>query len=481
MKKCPACNHENPDDSVFCENCGHKFTIEDQNKPKSTSEKACPNCGHQNKDDAVFCEQCGHKLIQSKPQTSEQQPENKTEPRLKLGQCPNCGHKNPVESDFCENCGHKLVHKKTTDNSAAPIEKHQEVNPISKPAPNQPIHAPETDVKTSQKKNNWIPIAIIVLLLVAGGGAYFFMNHNQSNASDQTTQVKKTKAESKPTASTSTKKESDNNSDSSTVPTSEIKNIINQDMDPLNGNNGVYYYNLNDHTTASSNATSKIRAASDIKLFIMAAAFQKISDGSLSLSDRYTLTDDDKVGGTGVVQSMSTGTSLTYKDLINYMITQSDNTAANIITDKVGGISDVNDEINKLGLYDTDMQRKLMDQEALDAGKDNYSCAKDLGTFLTKLYQNKVVSKKYDQQMLDFLANDSNHSKLPSRINTDVVKVYNKTGEYNKYGVQNDAAIFKRDKQAFVIVVMSENGTESDQKAAMGDLGADLAKKVFGN
>lgn len=309
----------------------------------------------------------------------------------------------------------------------------------------------------------WLPITLILILLVATGG-YFMINHSENNHVSQT-------VHNKPVTS---KKKSHPK-----VSVAPINVIIKRDFRSLAGTNSVYYYNLNDHTTTGLSANVKIKAASDIKLFIMAAFFQKIADGDISLSDRYTLTDNDKVGGSGVIQSMATGTVLSYKNLLTYMITQSDNIAANVLTEKIGGLSTVNDEIKKLGLSNTDMQRKLMDQMALDAGKDNYSSAKDLGIFLTKLYQHKVVSTQFDKQMLELLAHTSNHSKLPARIDPKFVKVYNKTGEYDTYGVQNDAAIFKHDQQAFIIVAMSENGKETDQKIAMGNLGADLAKQVF--
>lgn len=94
------------------------------------------------------------------------------------------------------------------------------------------------------------------------------------------------------------------------------------------------------------------------------------------------------------------------------------------------------------------------------------------------VYNHKLVSKKYYQEMLDILGENVNHSKLPSDLDSDVT-VYNKTGEFNQYGVQNDAAIFEKDGKAFVIVVMSQDGDESDQKDAMGRLGSDLADLVF--
>jgi len=178
---------------------------------------------------------------------------------------------------------------------------------------------------------------------------------------------------------------------------------------------------------------------------------------------------------------MQVGDSLTYRDLIDYMITKSDNTAANIITKEIGGLDAVNDEIDELDLSsNTKMERMLMDQDALSEGKDNMTTAHDLAMFMRKLYQHDVVSDKYDKQMLSILSNTSNHSKLPANINTNVVDVYNKTGEYAQYGVENDAAIFKRGNKAFVLVVMSQNGDSDEQKDAMGSLGKEVTQEVLG-
>ncbi|MGO3118416.1 MAG: serine hydrolase, partial [Levilactobacillus brevis] len=56
---------------------------------------------------------------------------------------------------------------------------------------------------------------------------------------------------------------------------------------------------------------------------------------------------------------------------------------------------------------------------------------------------------------------------------------YNKTGEYADYGVQNDAEIVKNQRGAFVAVVLSENGEETDQVDAMNRLGLMLYQNIL--
>lgn len=479
----------------------------------------CENCGYENKPNAVFCEHYGHKLNQQKGII-----------------CSNCHHLNPLNSDYCENCGTKLAKNGNVPpvNTQSFSQDHLDeqkrgdtarpVNPNNQGAPrnqanqfnqnnmgnqgnqfnqgnpsnpnnqfnqnpnsqfdpatpnNQPNQfGPGGPQKPHKKHGVLIAIIVVIVVLLIAGAVLFVTTSKTDQNSDKTT-----KSATPPTTQTQSpnkKKPTKDKSDDDKISLASVKNFMSDDLGESDGQTSAYFYDLNSDQHAQYGDDSTQRAASNIKLFIMAAAYQKVKDGELDLSDHYTLKDSDKVGGTGVVQQMETGSSISYHDLIKDMITQSDNTAANIMVDTIGGLDVVNDEISDLGLSDTTMERKLMDTEKLEAGHDNMTTAHDLGIFMKKLYNHQVVSKTYDEDMLGILKDTSNHSKLPSQVASDIT-VYNKTGEYNSYGVQNDVAIFQKGDKAFVISVMSEDGTESDQKEAMGDLGSDLTNYILGD
>lgn len=67
--------------------------------------------------------------------------------------------------------------------------------------------------------------------------------------------------------------------------------------------------------------------------------------------------------------------------------------------------------------------------------------------------------------MLSILVANNDHDKLPQNL-PSTAKVYNKTGEYDDYGIQNDAAIIENTHGAFVVVVLSENGHRDEQISA---------------
>lgn len=54
---CPRCGEKIPNDSVFCQECGHKLDTSQGKRPKR-----CEICGTYNDWDALFCERCGQPL-----------------------------------------------------------------------------------------------------------------------------------------------------------------------------------------------------------------------------------------------------------------------------------------------------------------------------------------------------------------------------------------------------------------------------------
>ncbi len=47
---CSKCQHQNPEDAIFCNGCGHKLEIE------------CPKCGKTNPPASRFCNKCGNDI-----------------------------------------------------------------------------------------------------------------------------------------------------------------------------------------------------------------------------------------------------------------------------------------------------------------------------------------------------------------------------------------------------------------------------------
>ena len=204
----------------------------------------------------------------------------------------------------------------------------------------------------------------------------------------------------------------------------------------------VYLYN-----------SQKWRSASMIKVFILATTMEMVKDGNLSLDQQLTLNYYDKVGGAGILGGYPDGSNLSLREVLRLMITQSDNTATNMIIDLVG-MDTINDYVREKGYKDTILQREMMDMDAIYSGRENYSSVKDLGNIFLKIYNHKCVSKECDDVMLDFLLGQTDtecfNTALPG------LSIAHKTGALA--GLFDDGGIIYGGPSGDVIlVIMTEN------------------------
>ncbi|OFK61738.1 hypothetical protein HMPREF2811_02840 [Globicatella sp. HMSC072A10] len=256
------------------------------------------------------------------------------------------------------------------------------------------------------------------------------------------------------------------------LPNIKVEGIFNPLIYSLDGEYSLYYQALDDKTSSQPLILNNqpMRSASIIKLFVLAALFEQVEKGELDLTEQYSLKAEDKVSGTGDIQNMEDGSELTLLTLAEKMMTISDNSATNILINLMGGIEKVQKIIIELGYSDVQLKRLMVDLEALNAGNDNYVTAEDVGRILADIYQGKLVSKSASQEMLAILKQQTDRRMLAQNLPSDVA-YYGKTGNFEDYGVQNDAAIIETPKGAFILVFLSQEGQKEQQLKAMNQLG----------
>ncbi|MBR3746301.1 MAG: serine hydrolase [Selenomonadaceae bacterium] len=197
-----------------------------------------------------------------------------------------------------------------------------------------------------------------------------------------------------------------------------------------------------------------MRPASMIKIFILAAVMDKANRGEIDIDETLTLNDSDKVGGAGILVDYPTGTKLSLREVLELMITHSDNTAANIVIDRIG-MDAINDYIQSHGYRDTILRRKMMDYDAVAAGRENFSSVRDLGTIFLRLYNYNCVNEKFDKIMLDFLVKQTDTDCFPAALPDK--QIAHKTGALD--GLYDDGGIIYSDAGDAVLVIMTENVT----------------------
>ncbi len=130
-----------------------------------------------------------------------------------------------------------------------------------------------------------------------------------------------------------------------------------------------------------------------IMLPLAGAAYARVATGAWRADTTFTLADADKVGGTGSLQYRPAGTTLALDDLVALMLGEGDNTAANLVLARLGGVAAVNEYAGRLGLRGTTMRRPLFDTAARAAGVENTTTAGDLARLLLLLDRGKSPAR----------------------------------------------------------------------------------------
>lgn len=222
---------------------------------------------------------------------------------------------------------------------------------------------------------------------------------------------------------------------------------------------GVFVKDLTSGETFAVNADTIFPQASSIKIPILIALMRQAQDGKLDLADRIEIRPAGLVGGSGVLQFFSDGGSaVSLRDLAVLMVVLSDNSATNLIIDRVG-MDNVNAMLDGLGLKGTRLARKMIDIGAERADRENRSTPRQMAALVEMLNAGKLLDAEHTKMALEILEYPKDsplHAGVP-----DTIAVAEKPGSLN--GAQCDSGIVFLSGRPYVISVMTTfNSTNGD-------------------
>lgn len=142
------------------------------------------------------------------------------------------------------------------------------------------------------------------------------------------------------------------------APAAELDEAVQREIRSIEGTVWLYARNLGTGAAYGVRENERVRTASTIKLPIMAAVFAKVRAGEAKWDELIPLREEDQVSGSGVLHEFSPGLKLPLRDLVHLMIVVSDNTATNLVLDRITADA-VNDYLDKLELKETRSLRKV--------------------------------------------------------------------------------------------------------------------------
>ena len=205
----------------------------------------------------------------------------------------------------------------------------------------------------------------------------------------------------------------------------------------LDGVMGVAIEDLNSGQKYLLRGDDVFPQASSIKIAVLAELYRQAQQDKLKLTDVYTVKASDLVADSPIMNGLTPGvTQVTLRDLATMVVAVSDNSAANILIDRVG-IENVNSLLDSLGLAHTRLRRKMMDLKAASEGRENISTPGEMMTLLENVYRGKVLNKPLTEDFFRLLSTKKN-SWIPREL-PENLKVADKEGELE--GVRNDSGI----------------------------------------
>ena len=221
---------------------------------------------------------------------------------------------------------------------------------------------------------------------------------------------------------------------------------------------GYSVIDIDNDVRLSNRGDEKFPTASLIKVAILVTVYDLVAKGLISLDDPLTVLKIDQVPGSGIIQYLHNGTMLTVRDAAWLMIIISDNTATNLLLDRII-IRRVWDKMDSLGLKQTRVHSKSFlrnSSVAMDSSVKyglGVTTPNEIARLFELLAKGKAVNPSADSTMLDIL--EHTNSDLMMQRFAGGVRTAHKSGETNQ--VRTECSLFRMRNRIVACVMTKEN------------------------
>lgn len=228
-------------------------------------------------------------------------------------------------------------------------------------------------------------------------------------------------------------------------------------------------------------ADTPVPLASVVKIPVLVEAFRQLGEGRFRLDDRWPLEPRHKALGSGILCQFDEGLTPTVRDLLTLMIIISDNTATDMVMERLG-IEAIDRTVHELGLKDTHVAHTLSEIFAdmlpsPDPNQDRYALARweaehgvrrdgfsyslgsdnNVGTpremtrLLEMIFRAEIFTREACDAILEILLKQQLNDRLP-RFLPPGTRIAHKTGTFS--GVRNDCGLIYINSQSHVAVTV---------------------------
>lgn len=240
---------------------------------------------------------------------------------------------------------------------------------------------------------------------------------------------------------------------------------------------GYSIHNLDTGERLTLRGDETFPTASLIKVPILVTLFDLADKGMISLDDQLTLLKIDQVPGSGVLQYMHPGMMLSVRDAAVLMSILSDNTATNLLLDKIA-IRRVWQKMEALGLPHTKVHAKVFLRLASVAPDSSakyglgVTTPNEMARLFEMLATGKAVNEKADSAMLDILGDNLDMEQMQRTVSG--LTVPHKTGATDS--VRTECALFRLQSRVVACALTKQNSdtrwiVDNEAQLALGRIG----------
>jgi len=227
--------------------------------------------------------------------------------------------------------------------------------------------------------------------------------------------------------------------------------------------------NLTTGEELARNDQRSMPTASVFKLPLLVEVFRQAEAGALDLDERVTLRAEDVVRGSGILRDFGPGLQPTLRDLAMMMVIVSDNSASNLLLDRVGGPLRVNATMRELDLPSIIVRRRISFDEITTNDSLAEAALQDLMRLVAMLAREELVSPAASRAMLAILGRQRYLEQAPRFVayrpyagdfaRMQPIKIFNKTGMIN--GLRADTGLITIDPDVRIAYsVVNDTGSD---------------------
>lgn len=210
----------------------------------------------------------------------------------------------------------------------------------------------------------------------------------------------------------------------------------------------IFVWDYETQNYVDINGSESYATASIIKIPVLIDVFKSIEAGQFALDDTMPLTEYYRTEGSGSLQFKAKDSEYTIDKLAEVMITESDNSATNMLISKVGSMTDVNQSIRDWGLKETKVQTWLP-----DLGGTNRTTAREMATMLYNIDENdKFLSETSRNQIFNYMGHVHNNRLIQAGLSPDAVFLH-KTGDIGSMLGDAGIVIAPNGKKYIVVIL----------------------------